>query len=103
MQIAKDRLEKTEQKQQELNIRATKFKQLEEKISAHAYADIIRDPRRVVEGTKASEAQRMTKEHLDEVTARRQSVGAHSKPIAMTARDLRSGMRATPAWCKGMV
>ena len=37
---------------------------------------------------------------LDENVARRQSAGAHSKPIAFSARDIRQGVRMTPAWMK---
>ena len=63
-------------------------------------ADAMRDPNRLLTGTKASESARVTEVDLDAAAHRREKVGAHSSNMAMTGRDLQFVGRATPTWMR---
>lgn len=63
-------------------------------------SDIQRDPARLLAGTRASEAGRMTEVDLDAAQYRRMSQGAHLANVAMSGRDLRFATRATPQWLR---
>lgn len=62
--------------------------------------DVQRDPARLLTGTKASEAARVTETDLDAAHHRRESAGAHLASMAMTGRDLLHVGRGTPAWMR---
>ncbi len=72
----------------------------EAKVNVLGDKEIVRDVNRLWGDTKASEANRITFEDLDEAERRRATDGAHSSRVAMTGRDLQFGGRAVPNWCK---
>jgi predicted nucleic acid-binding protein len=97
--IALERQKKVSQYQKELAPRAEKISQIEITPEVIAY----RDPNRLLELTKASQAQKLTDIDLDLAERRRTEAGAHARRIPFSGRDLQFGGRTKPAWCKPMV
>ena len=62
--------------------------------------EVTRDVNRLLSDTKASEANRLTYDDLDEAERRRATGGAHDSNVAMTGRDLQFGGRAVPNWMR---
>lgn len=102
IEVGKERFAKATQKIEQSQMRRTKQKEMEDEISVTVYAKVKRDPVRLQSATKAVKAQQITKEYLDDVTDKRLNASAHSRPIAMSGRDIRLGIRAIPTWRKGM-
>ena len=78
-----------------------KQKVMEDEIAVKVYAKVRRDTSRLQSATAAVKAQQITKEHLDDISDKRLNASAHNKPVAITGRDIRLGVRAVPLWRKG--
>eukprot|EP01035_Chromulina_nebulosa_P016979 gene16979-22476_t len=100
LELGKERFTKAVNKAQQSTIRQTKQKALEDQIADELFSGITRDPTRLLYKTKAAEGQTLSKDYLDDAEYRRNSSSAHSRPIAMSGRDIRHGVRAVPNWCK---
>jgi hypothetical protein len=98
LEVGKERQSKIQQKSEEAQLRQKKQRAMEDEIINTIYSKIKRDPSRLQTATKAVAAQQITREYLDDVTEKRIHSAAHSRPIALSGRDLRIGVRAIPAW-----
>lgn len=100
IELGKVRHAKVVEKAQEPLLRQHKQKEIEDKISAELFSRIGRDTSRLLSKTKVAIAQHVSRELNDQAANLRINASAHSRPIAMSARDIRGGVRATPAWCR---
>jgi hypothetical protein len=95
LETAKERLKKTSSKQQSLNARETRLKQTENLRMKWE------GPSKLLDSTRAAEAQRVTPEELDDREHRRIHGSAHSSRVASGGYDLKYAGRAVPSWTKG--
>jgi len=95
-------LELARQRKEKAALHALKKTERDSKVAeARAPEPIVeRDRTRLLASTKAFEASKVHGEDLDAADRRRSTSGAHSKPIAMTARDLQFAGRAKPTWMR---
>ena len=95
LEAAKERLEKKSAKQKSLNSREARLRETEKlKLQWEG-------PSKLLNSTKAVNAQKVTPEELDEREYHRKHDGAHSTRIASGGYDLKYAGRAIPAWTRG--
>lgn len=97
MELAKQRKEKFVVQAQKKNERDRRLSDL---LNNAPEPMVERDPARLLNSTKASEAARVYSEDLDAADRRRSTGSAHSSAVAMSGRDLQFAGRAKPVWMR---
>eukprot|EP01039_Chlorochromonas_danica_P006426 gene6426-7085_t len=97
MELAKQRKEKFVVQAQKKNERDRRLSDL---LNNAPEPVVERDPARLLNATKASEAQRVYSEDLDAADRRRSTGGAHSSVVPMSGRDLQFAGRTKPVWMR---
>jgi hypothetical protein len=72
-------------------------------IAVTPVATATKDPERLLSKTAASRANALAKDQLDVAEYKRSNSSAHSRPIAMSGRDLGMGVRSRPSWAAHMM
>lgn len=97
LEIAKEKLSKKDAMVQKMNEREQKQKEMHVSVLDK---EVTRDPNRLLSGTKASEANKLSYDDLDDAERKRTEAGAHGAKVAMNGRDLKFSGRAIPEWRK---
>ena len=96
LHLAKERLQKTNTKQNMLNAREVRLKQTEnQRVQWEG-------PSKLLNLTKAAQLNRLTSEELDCAEHKRLSGSAHNSRVASGGYDLKFSGRAVPVWRKGI-
>ena len=72
------------------------------KLAAKRTPAVQSDTERVLKATKSSQSRGFTPEQVDERDSNREELGAHERPMARAAADLKYHGRAPVAWRKGL-